>query len=207
VIDAERADSSRDNSMVFSSDDLEELTDVVTKTWRTGSDRDWSVPAGTLEWSCATTADHAIDTVLAPALFLASRKQDGYPQFEPVTLGPRPEPAPLVEGLETATRILTAVVRAADPQSRATIWRRPQLELRGPADFVPRAALELILHAHDVASGLNVGFDPPTALCESLRRHTYSWPMWTSPGWTQLTLSGDPWTDLLRASGRRPRSF
>jgi hypothetical protein len=192
--------------MVFTCDDLEELTGVVTQTWRSGSDRDWSVGAGTLGWSCAATADHAIDTVLAPAFFLASRKQDGYPQFEPFTLGPHPEPAALIEGLETATRILIAVVRAADPHARATIWRHPQLEVRGPTDFVPRAALELILHAHDIASGLDVGFDPPTALCEHLRQHTHSWPMWTSSGWTQLTLRGDPWTDLLNASGRGPQS-
>lgn len=44
-------------------------------------------------------------------------------------------------------------------------------------------------------------FEPPADLCERLREHTRSWPMWTvwdAPGATE-----DPWGDLLLASGRR----
>lgn len=193
--------------MVFSCDDLEELTSVVAGAWRTAVDRDWSIPAGTLDWSCARTADHAVDTVLAPAFFLASRKLDGYPEFEPITLGPQARAEALVEGLETATRILSAVVRATEPSARAAIWGGPQVEVRGPEDFVPRGALELILHAHDVCTGVDVPFDPPEGLCERLRRHTQSWPLWNLPGWTQLAMTGTPWADLLRASGRHPQSI
>jgi hypothetical protein len=123
---------------IFSCDDLLRLTSVVADAWRSAADRDWSVPAGTLEWSCARTADHAVDTVLAPAFFLASRRQDAYPGggWSP---GPDAAPHDLVEGLETASRILAAVVTAAEPEARAIIWRRPRVEVRGPADFVPRA--------------------------------------------------------------------
>jgi hypothetical protein len=146
--------------------------------------------------------------VLAPAFFLASRKLDGYSEFEPFTLGAQPRPETLVGGLETATRILCAVVRTAEPEARAAIWYGPtfEVEVRGPADFVPRGALELILHAHDVCTGLDVPFDPPAELCERLREHTRSWPMWTMPEFTPLTMSADPWLDLLSASGRAPRS-
>jgi hypothetical protein len=128
----------------------------------------------TLEWSCTKTADHAIDTVLAPAFFLASRKLDGYPGFIPFSLGSDATSKTLVEGLETATRILLAVVATAEPEARAVIWRRPSIEAAAPPDFVPRGGLELILHAHDVCSGLQVPFEPPTDLCEHLRQHTYS---------------------------------
>jgi hypothetical protein len=190
--------------MVFSCDEHDELGRVVSRAWTDASDRDWSAPAGTLEWSCTKTADHAVDTVLAPAFFLASRKLDGYPAFEPFTLGPDPQPATLVEGLHTATRILSAVVRTAEPDDRAAIWYRPEVEVRGPGDFVPRGALELILHAHDVCTGLGVTFAPPTALCERLRQHTEPWPMWRLPGWSPLAMTGDPWVDLLRCSGRQP---
>ena len=188
--------------MIFTGEDLEELTRLVAGTWRSGADRDWSVPAGTVEWSCTKTADHAVDTVFAPALFLASRKLDGYPGYGIQTPGPDAAPALLIEALETASRVLVAVVGAAEPDARAVIWRRPQIETRGPEDFVPRGALELILHAHDVCIGLGVAFDPPADLCERLRQHTRSWPHWQSPGWSPLTMVGDAWTDLLRASGR-----
>jgi hypothetical protein len=97
---------------------------------------------------------------------------------------------------------LAAVVRAARPDVRAVIWRAPSVELRGPEDFVPRGAFELMLHAHDVCVGLDVPFIPDKGLCERLRQHTRDWPYWMGPGWTPLAMTGDPWTDLLRSSGR-----
>src|ERR1700728_4512743 len=101
------------DSDLFSSDDLGTLSALVASAWRSGFARDWAAPAGTLEWTCTKTADHAVDTVLAPAIFLASRKQDSYPELGWTTLiGPEALPDQLAEGLETATRILTAVIGA-----------------------------------------------------------------------------------------------
>jgi hypothetical protein len=145
-----------------------------------------------------------VDAVLAPAFFLASRRQDAYPEFGVFSPGPTADPGLLIEALETSSRILAAVVAAAPPDTRAVLWRRPQVETRSPEDFVPRGALELILHAHDVCLGLGVPFVPSSDLCDRLRRHTASWPMWdVSNGWRPLDLSRDPWSDLLTASGRR----
>ncbi|HEX2382596.1 MAG TPA: hypothetical protein VHI95_08180 [Acidimicrobiales bacterium] len=185
---------------VFSLADMESLTELVATTWLKGSDRDWSVAAGTLEWSCTRTAAHAVDTVIAPAMFLASRYVDHYPAGE-LTFGDEPTPGQLVEGLRTATNILAAVVTVAEPEVRAIIWLRPEPETRPPADFVPRAGLELILHAHDVCAGLGVPFEPPADLCGRLREHTREWPMWKL--WSELPCTDDPWGDLLAASGRR----
>lgn len=187
---------------MFSLADLDTLTGLVAVAWTAGADRDWSAPAGTLEWSCTRTADHAVDTVVAPALFLASRNVDAYPDFGwDFTMGPHATPELLVHGLEAASRILAGVVAGAEPEARAVIWRRPQVEIRPPADFVPRGALELILHAHDVCAGLGVPFEPPAELCERLREHTRTWPMWSF--WSELPCTDDPWGDLLGASGRR----
>jgi hypothetical protein len=187
----------------FTHHDLERLTQVVADAWRSGADRDWSARAGTLDWSCARTADHAVDTVLAPAFFLASRRQDGYPEWAgPFRVGRNASPGQLVEALETATRILVAVIVAAEPGARAVIWRRPQVEVRGPEDFAARGALELVLHGHDVCRGLGVAYDPPAEVCERLRDHTRDWPHWGSPGWRALPVTDDPWADLLAGSGR-----
>ncbi len=187
--------------VTFTCEDLDELTRLVVEAWRSGSDRDWSVPAGTLEWSCLRTAEHAVDTVFAPAFFLASRKLDGYPGYDLFAPGPGVSPELLIEALQAANRMLTAVVRAAEPEARAVIWLHP-LESRGPQDFVPRGALELILHAHDVCTGLGVDFRPPEELCQRLRKHTASWPMWGSQGWQPPAMTGPAWPDLLHASGR-----
>ena len=99
-----------------------------------------------------------------------------------------------------------AVIAAAGPDVRSIIWRRPRPEVRGPADFVPRAAMELALHGHDVAAGLGVPYVPPADLCDRLRRHTADWPYWSSgPPWTALSMADDPWHDLLASSGRADR--
>ena len=180
--------------------DMEALTDAVADAWRSGSDRDWSAPAGGLDWTCSFTADHAVDTVSAPAFFLASRRRDDYPEggWSPGAGG---SPDKLIEGLQIASRLLVGVVQTTPGDVRAIIWRRPQVELRGPEDFAARGGLELALHAHDVCSGLGVAFRPPTQVAEHLRQQTRDWPFW-SGYWAPLAMSGDPWEDLLRASGR-----
>ena len=185
-------------------EDLLAVAGLAGRAWRKGASRDWSAPAGTLAWTCHETARHAIDTTLAPAFFLASRKVDGYPGYGAATPGEGAPPSMLAEALLTSARILAAVVTVAEPDARAAIWRRPRVEVRGPEDFAPRGALELVLHAHDVCAGLRMPFAPPPGLCDRLRRHTQDWPHWRSPGWAPLALSGDPWADLLRSSGRHP---
>jgi hypothetical protein len=41
----------------FTVDDFDHLSQLVIDLWGSAVDRDWSVPAGALEWSCFTTAD------------------------------------------------------------------------------------------------------------------------------------------------------
>jgi hypothetical protein len=187
---------------MFTTEHLLKLGSEVAEAWRAGANRDWTARAGTLEWSCAKTADHAVDTVFAPAIFLASRRLDGYPEYGLSTLGDQAAPGRYAEAVKTAVRVLEAVIRAAEPEARAVIWTRP-LEVRGPEDFAARGALELILHAHDVCAGVGVAFEPSTEVCEALRDHTRRWPMWTiAPGWRAPTMRGSAWADLLHASGR-----
>ncbi len=187
----------------FTVDDLHAVSELVAATWTAAAQLDWSATAGTVEWSCLATADHAVDCAYAPAIFLASRKLDGYPEvgLDP-TMGIDATPARLVQSLEIATRLLAAVVNDAEPDVHAVIFRRPDLIIGAPEDFAPRGAMELILHAHDVCQGLQVPFDPPRDICHRLREHTYPWPMWTV-AWRGLTRTDDPWHDLLEASGRR----
>ena len=186
----------------FTTADMHELSELIADTWTEAAHLDWSVPAGTVDWSCAQTADHAVDCVYAPVFFLASRRTDDYPQVGlDMTLGAAATPARLVESLRIATRVLVAVVNDADPDVRSIIFHRPQPLIGAPADFVPRAALELILHAHDVCYGLGVPFVPSADSCYRLREHTRPWPMW-SVVWNELEYTDDPWGDLLVASGR-----
>jgi hypothetical protein len=188
---------------MFTRSDLETLTDVVAEAWTAGADRDWSVQADTVEWTCTRTADHAVDCVFAPAFFLASRLTDRYPDAgDNFTVGADATPAQLVEALRIASRVLAAVVADTDRSVRAVIFRRPTVVTAPPPDFLPRGALELILHANDVCKGLGVAYEPPADLCERLIDHAAGFP-WAGMGWTPPSIgTDDPWGELLRASGR-----
>lgn len=187
----------------FRRQDLDELSAFVQERWIAGAGGDWSQPAGTLEWTCTETADHAVDTVFAPAFFLASGRQDMYPDMgDPYTLGPGAGGVQFAQAISVATTVLGAVVADADPETRAIIWQWPEITVSPPADFLPRGGLELILHAHDVCAGLGVEFTPPTELCRRLRQHTLGWPLWLR--WNGLAETANPWADLLRGSGRFP---
>src|SRR6476659_2072921 len=149
----------------FTADDLEELSALVADTWTAAADGEWSAQAGPVEWSCTATADHAVDCVYAPAFFLASRRTDAYPVAgSNLSLGTDATPLRLVESLQIATCILTAVVAATPPTTRSILFQGPEPVVGAPADFVPRGALELILHGHDVARGLGIPFTPPRDL-------------------------------------------
>lgn len=181
----------------FTADDFDRLSRLVIEAWGSGLDRDWSVPAGTLEWSCFETADHTVDCVFSYALFLASRRQDSYPPFGELHALPEATPADLVEGLRAVSTMLFAVIVTAEPDTRAVVGLWPVAETGAPGDFAARGAHEMILHAHDVCTGLGVPFDPPRDLCERLRDHTRAWPMGAPVSPTE-----DPWSDLLEKSGR-----
>ena len=182
----------------FSLDDLDQLHDLAIATWRSGAHLDWSVPAGTLEWSCYDTAAHAVDTTFAPAMFLASRRQHAYPAFEDVRPLAGATVDDLIDGLVATSTILHAVIATAPPEARAIIRRWPQPQTAGVEDFAPRGALELILHTYDIASGLQVPFEPDRGACARLAGHTQGW--W--PIESEYQPTGDSWHDLVLRHGR-----
>ena len=190
-----------ESDVPFSAEDFATLSRLVIETLRAAIDRDWSVPAGTLEWSCWTTADHTVDCVFSYAFFLASGRQHSYPPFGELHALHEATPADIVDGLQAATTMLSAVIATADPETRAVIGLWPYAETGAPRDFAARGALEMILHAHDVCTGLGVPFDPPQVLCRRLRERTREWP-----GQALLPPTDDAWRDLLERSGRPPAS-
>ncbi|MDP9332673.1 MAG: hypothetical protein M3Q30_05100 [Actinomycetota bacterium] len=181
----------------FSPEDFSALSRIVVDAWRSGVDRDWSVPAGTLEWSCWKTADHTVDCVFSYAFFLASRRQDTYPPFGELHALPNATPTDLVDGLQASATMLSAVIAIAEPDARAVIGLWPHAQTGTPRDFAARGALEMILHAHDVCTGLKIAFYPPNDVCVRLRDYVREWP-----GQARLPPTGDPWSDLLERSGR-----
>jgi hypothetical protein len=187
--------------IAFSSEDLKALSHFAIVAWNEGIGRDWSVPAGTLEWSCRTTAEHVLDAALMPALNLASQRLDAYVPLEVLRFSPESTPTDLVDCFRATTTAAWAIIYTAAPEARAVIRRRPVVETGGRDDFAARCALELALHTHDLCSGLGIRFDPPAELCARLREHTRHWPV-AYGEWSELRSTEDPWGDIIEASGR-----
>lgn len=181
----------------FTPDDFDTISSLAVAAWTAGVERDWSVPAGTLEWSCLETADHVIDSVYSYAFWLATRDQEAHPYYGEVHARDGLGPASFVQGLRAVTTMLSSVIHASPEGTRAFIWGRPTLETGDVNDFAARGGLELVQHAHDVASGVGVDFQPPADVCRRLIEHTESWP-WHSP----IERTDDAWSDLLVLTGR-----
>jgi hypothetical protein len=182
----------------FTVTDLRAAGGLLLGRWVEGAARDWSVPAGPLTWSCHTTADHLVDCVFSYALFLASGKRDGYPNFGEVHALPGSGPGDLVDGLRAVLTMLCAVIETAPPDAAAVIWRRPAAALGRPADFAARGGLELVLHGHDICTGLGLPYEPPADTSRRLWAHTADWPGHAAA----VAPTGDVWGDLLARSGR-----
>ena len=93
--------------------------------------------------------------------------------------------------------------RRHHPAGRAGDLLAPPAEVRPPADFLPRGALELVLHAQDVCGGLGLDFDPPSEAVDHLRHHVADWPFFAGY-WEPLGRCGRAWRPRRdrRVSGR-----
>jgi Asp/Glu/hydantoin racemase len=181
----------------FTATDYLELSRLIIEHWSSALDRDWSVGAGEVEWSCWKTAEHVVDCEFSYALFLASRCEADYPKFGELDALPDAQPVDLVDGLRAVTTMLHAVIVTAEPGARAIIRRRPAPMTGSAEDFAARGAHEMVLHAHDITSGLGVPFEPPADLTRRLLWSTLEWPVFD-----RIEPSGDAWSDLLERSGR-----
>ena len=145
----------------FSVEDFDELSALVATALAIGGR--WRLVGGRRARSTGPAGpplDHTIDCVFSYVLFLASRRQDSYPPFGELHALSTASPADLIEGLQAVCRMLSAVIRASAPDTRAVILRWPTVVTGDPEDFAARGAHEMMLHAHDICSGLGVVLRP-----------------------------------------------
>src|ERR1700730_7197591 len=63
------------------------------------ADRDWSAPAGALDWTCWQTVDHVTDCIFSYSLQLAGRVREGWLRLEELHAQPGATPPQLVASL------------------------------------------------------------------------------------------------------------
>lgn len=161
----------------------------------------WGRPAGSLTWTCWETVEHISDTLFyyaaqigrtpppepGPAPFAWEKKHADGPAaslFADRDMGP----TGLMQVLDACGALLTSIVRTTPSNARAHhVFGRAD-----PEGFAAMGVVEVLLHTHDIASGLDLPWHPPATLCEQVLARLFP----------DVTPAADPWRTLLWATGR-----
>jgi hypothetical protein len=140
--------------------------DAMTSALTPALDHIWEVPAGDLEWSCRATAAHVADDLFSYASQVIAQPDSGYLPIEAV-IDPRATIAETLRAVEMCGRLLSNAVDSAGPDSRA--WH--PYGASDPDGFAAMGVVEVLVHAYDIARGLELDWRPPSTLCApALRR-------------------------------------
>jgi len=129
-------------------------------------DQTWEVPAGDVEWSCRATAAHIADDLFSYASQVIAQPERGYLPIEAV-IDPRASNAEILAAVGMCGRLLSNAVDSATPDARA--WH--PYGTSDPDGFAAMGVVEVLVHAYDIAKGLELDWSPPSTLCApALRR-------------------------------------
>jgi hypothetical protein len=147
---------------------------------------DWSVRAGSLEWTCWTTAAHVAHDLLAYAGQVAGRPgAAAYLPFD-LVIASDASPGDVLDVVGACATLLGRAIAGASPSDRGWHW--------GPCDpegFAAMGVAETVLHTYDITRGLGAAWLPPPSLCSAVLRRLF-------PDAPQ----GDPTRVLLWSTGR-----
>lgn len=155
--------------------------------------RDWQGRAGSLEWSCWTTAAHVAHDLLAYAGQVAGQPGSAYLPFDLVIDADAP-PRDVLQVVCACGRLLSSALAAAGPEVRGWHWGATD-----PGGFAALGVNETLVHTYDITQGLGISWLPPKSLCAAVLARLFP----DAP-------EGDPVQVLLWSTGRaeledRPR--
>jgi hypothetical protein len=160
--------------------------DEVLPLLEKGLDQDWSRPAGDTAWSARTMLDHIVLGVVGYAGLLIARPTDRYIALR---TGNAPEAgaAECLQSIKIAATLLAQTVGATPAEARAHhSW--------GTSDrtgFAAMGAVEILVHAHDIARTLGFAWTPPDDLAaQAVERLFPNAPAGHAPGATLLWACG-----------------
>jgi hypothetical protein len=173
--------------------DVEQAVAEMVRVLMPYDSADWRCRAGTLEWSCWTTAAHVAHDLLAYAGQLAARPDNAYLPFD-LKVRDDASPRDLLRTVTGSGRLLSSALAASEPSLRAWHWG-----LTDPSGFAALGVNETLMHTFDITSGLGIDWHPPEGLCRAVLARLFP----DAPG-------GDPVRVLLCSTGRadlpgRPR--
>lgn len=147
--------------------------------------RDWQGPAGSLEWSCWTTAAHVAHDLLAYAGQVAALPESAYLPFD-LVIHSDARPRAVLQVVMASGRLLSSALAAAGPDARAWHWGTTD-----PSGFAALGVNETLVHTYDITQGLGISWLPPESLCAAVLARLFP----DAP-------EGDPVQVLLWSTGR-----
>lgn len=175
--------------------ELRNVVDASVDALTTAESGDWSKPAGSLEWTCRDTADHLVDCVFSYAFQLAARAQSGFLPFGELHALPGAEPRDLVKAIAAVGSMLAAVAL----ETAEGVTASDGVMALDAADWCARGAYEIALHSYDVLAGQCTPFELDASLSRAITASPALWMFDRS----MAAGAADPWSALLRGSGRR----
>jgi hypothetical protein len=182
-------------------EDINTASHAAVEALTPAVDLDWHVPAGGLDWTCWETLEHTSDDLFSYALQLAVAKPPLDAYLPVVTRaarasGPQSAIFAQVEGgnegllqvLEGCASLLVGIVTIAPPQMRAF----HPMGISDPEGFAAMGIVEVLVHTHDVALGLDLPWAPPADLCDRVLLRLFP----------AAPTEPDRWATLLWATGR-----
>jgi hypothetical protein len=176
--------------MTVTASDLESAISCMMSGLLPVTDRDWSVPAGTLEWDCWHTGEHIGDCLMSYAWQLAVQPTTRYVRAV-ATVEKDASPAEVLEFAVTGGRVLASMVRTSPAHVRAF----HPAGMADPEGFAALGCNETLLHGNDIAQGFGLRLKPPHDVCRRVLSRIY-------PQALAELADADPWTALLWAGGR-----
>ncbi|PWU49046.1 hypothetical protein DLJ46_10335 [Micromonospora globispora] len=147
--------------------DVRAAVDEMVRVLGPATDRDWSVRAGDLEWSCWATAAHVAHDLLAYAGQVSATPTDRYLPFD-LRVREDASPADVLTVVTASAGLLCAAVDTADPRLRAWHWGPCN-----PGGFAAMGVAETVLHTYDITRGLGLPWRPPARLSSGVLRRLF----------------------------------
>lgn len=180
--------------MTLTGDMVSEATTEMQRVLRASADIDWGVAAGDLEWSCWATGAHIADDLFSYASQVLAQPAQGYLPIE-AAIEPGAPPAAVLESIAMCGDLLRLAVGSASTDCRA--WH--PYGTSDPEGFAAMGVVEVLVHTHDIAKGLDIPWEPSAELSRQALDRLFP----DAP-------EGDPAAVLLWCTGRaalgeRPR--
>jgi hypothetical protein len=176
--------------MTVTADDLEAAVAWMAARLGPATGREWSVPAGTLEWDCWHTAEHVGDTLLSYAAQLIAQPGARYVRFM-ASADTDASPAEVLEFAQVGGGLLVSTVRTVPAGAQAY----HPTGVTDAAGFAALGCIESLLHGQDIARGLDLDLDPPREICAAVLASRF-------PQAAAELGDIDPWAALQWATGR-----